>query len=53
MFEKTDFYKTLEPSKIYVSLHDAVQHALHKDVPQTTEVSIVCTQPRCLFRRKW
>ncbi|WAR26742.1 S26A5-like protein [Mya arenaria] len=33
MFVKTRFYDTLESSSIYVSLHDAVQHALHLDTP--------------------
>ncbi|KAL4226525.1 hypothetical protein ACF0H5_014510 [Mactra antiquata] len=35
MFEKTKFYDTLDHSSIYVSLHDAVIHALHLETPTT------------------
>lgn len=31
MFDKTSFYETLEYSYIYISLHDAVLHALYID----------------------
>ena len=34
MFEKTKFYDTLENSFMYVSLHDAVLHALHIEPSQ-------------------
>lgn len=37
MFEKTSFYETLESSFIYVSLHDAVLHALYIDPLKAAE----------------
>lgn len=41
MFTKTKFYDTLENSFIYVSLHDAVHHALSYD-PALGTSSVSC-----------
>ncbi|XP_053378187.1 prestin-like isoform X3 [Mercenaria mercenaria] len=37
MFEKTKFYDTVDHSNIYVSVHDAVLHALHIESPDFTD----------------
>lgn len=40
MFEKTKFYDTVDHSNIYVSVHDAVLHALQIEFP--SNINQVC-----------